>query len=1050
MKYERNSIMAGIIFIVLLTLFVMYSVWTYVITPAIKKGSQKDNKIEFIIAACVIAFVARIIIAALYRGHEQDMGCFDAWSNSVFRVGIPNFYASEGFHDYPPGYMYILYIIGFIRSFIPLSGGALWALVKLPAIVCDILIGCTVYKIASKRYSSLLSTVFAALWLFNPVSILNSAVWGQVDSVYTLFAVLMLYVLTEKKLFISYFMFAICLFIKPQALILAPVLIGGFIENVIIDDFSVEKLMKHIGVGLGAIATIFILALPFGLGSVVDQYIKTIDSYPHHTVNAFNFWGALGKNWAGITPLSELLRNVFIVCISLYAVYIVLKSKKESKYYFAGAIIVFMVYMFSTRMHERYAFPAVVLMLIALIGTTDIKMCGAFSLITASQFFNTAWVLFIYQTDINKYAFSPIVAISSIINLVLTAALLIYVQRYYLEGDLNKLAKPEISEPLWKRSTPKVRRVDIIAMAVITVIYSCIAFYDLGDMHAAETEYLIPENGVTVDLGKDYSVSKIQFFLGSKELNDSQSILISGRNASGAQMYSETITSGSVFKWENKDLNKTVRYLDIRSHLGSAENWVAMKEIGIRGSDGALIMPVSFTDDGAKAMFDEQGEVPVESNFRNSTYFDEIYHARTAYEFIHGIKVYETTHPPLGKIFISLGIRLFGMNPFGWRVAGTFFGILMVPLIYLFALKFLKKSWVAMIVCVLFTFDFMHFAQTRISTIDVYVTFFIMLMFFFMYLYCKTSFYDKQGFKKGLVYLALCGIATGLGIASKVTAVYAAVGLLAIMLIMLFTHINEYSKATKTVKGKKQPDDVNGISKQLIRDNFTKHVIITVIWSAVFFIVVPLIIFALAYIPFINSTTGGQSASLGESINIINNNIKYMQWYHGEYVPTLAKHSYSSDWHEWILMSRPLLFYVRNLADGMKEGLSTFGNPLVWRAGVPAFVYLVYRAIAKKDKNAIFLIIAYSIEIIPWIPVSRMTFIYHYFPSVPFITLMIGYSIMCLYEGARNKRIAMATTASYVVLVLVLFVMFYPTISGQPYNTEYAANYLKWFPYWYL
>lgn len=69
----------------------------------------------------------------------------------------------------------------------------------------------------------------------------------------------------------------------------------------------------------------------------------------------------------------------------------------------------------------------------------------------------------------------------------------------------------------------------------------------------------------------------------------------------------------------------------------------------------------------------------------NSTYFDEIYHARTAWEHLNGVYPYEITHPPLGKIIISIGIALFGMTPFGWRFSGTLFGVLMLPVIYIFA-----------------------------------------------------------------------------------------------------------------------------------------------------------------------------------------------------------------------------------------------------------------------------------------------------------------------------------------------------------------------------
>ena len=116
-----------------------------------------------------------------------------------------------------------------------------------------------------------------------------------------------------------------------------------------------------------------------------------------------------------------------------------------------------------------------------------------------------------------------------------------------------------------------------------------------------------------------------------------------------------------------------------------------MKEFALLDSSGNLIEPVSATPSEGQALFDEQQEVPERSSFRNGTYFDEIYHGRTGYEFVHHLNVYEWTHPPLGKVFISIGIRIFGMCPFGWRIVGTVFGIFMLPLIYLFAKKLLKK-----------------------------------------------------------------------------------------------------------------------------------------------------------------------------------------------------------------------------------------------------------------------------------------------------------------------------------------------------------------------
>jgi dolichyl-phosphate-mannose--protein O-mannosyl transferase len=125
--------------------------------------------------------------------------------------------------------------------------------------------------------------------------------------------------------------------------------------------------------------------------------------------------------------------------------------------------------------------------------------------------------------------------------------------------------------------------------------------------------------------------------------------------------------------------------------------------------------------------------------YLNSTYFDEIYHARTAFENIHNVYPYEITHPPLGKLILSLGIRMFGMTPFGWRFMGTLVGVLMLPVFYLIAKGLFKRTSIAFCTTTLFAFDFMHFTQTRIATIDVYAVFFILFMYLFMWRYVTSA-----------------------------------------------------------------------------------------------------------------------------------------------------------------------------------------------------------------------------------------------------------------------------------------------------------------------
>ncbi len=92
-------------------------------------------------------------------------------------------------------------------------------------------------------------------------------------------------------------------------------------------------------------------------------------------------------------------------------------------------------------------------------------------------------------------------------------------------------------------------------------------------------------------------------------------------------------------------------------------------------------------------------------------YFDEIYHGRTGYEQLHKMPVYETTHPPLGKDLIMVGIAMFGMTGFGWRFSGTLFGVLLVPLAWCFVRRLTRKPWVAAVSGVLLALDFMRFPK---------------------------------------------------------------------------------------------------------------------------------------------------------------------------------------------------------------------------------------------------------------------------------------------------------------------------------------------------
>ena len=82
---------------------------------------------------------------------------------------------------------------------------------------------------------------------------------------------------------------------------------------------------------------------------------------------------------------------------------------------------------------------------------------------------------------------------------------------------------------------------------------------------------------------------------------------------------------------------------------------------------------------------------------------------------------------------------------------------------------------------------------------------------------------------------------------------------------------------------------------------------------------------------------------------------------------------------------------------------------------------------------------------LPWVLVSRLTFIYHYFASVPFIILATAQGLR--YLERRNRALSHALTAVLVVAAVALFIAFYPYASGMEVSREWLAR-MNWFKNW--
>ena len=157
-----------------------------------------------------------------------------------------------------------------------------------------------------------------------------------------------------------------------------------------------------------------------------------------------------------------------------------------------------------------------------------------------------------------------------------------------------------------------------------------------------------------------------------------------------------------------------------------------------------------------------------------------------------------------------------------------------------------------------------------------------------------------------------------------------------------------------------------------------------------------------------------------------------------------ATHPFTSQWYEWPIMYKPVWLYTGYSALNIRMTITDIGNPVIWWSGVISFVYLII-SLFKKNKTNGFILIFILSTFIPYMFIGRVMFMYHYFITLPFVMLGITSFIKWITEKTKKDIVY----CGYIILVIIMFVIFYPIVSGLPVGDEYI-NVLKWFPSWYF
>ena len=391
---------------------------------------------------------------------------------------------------------------------------------------------------------------------------------------------------------------------------------------------------------------------------------------------------------------------------------------------------------------------------------------------------------------------------------------------------------------------------------------------------------------------------------------------------------------------------------------------------------GFVIPGLLFT--AALALFIPRIEIPV------GYVYDEVYHAYTAGEYVRGNAdaylwdtvaprqgvAYMWNHPPLGVLLIAGGIRLYGNEPYGWRISSAIFGAIGIALAYVLALRLTRRRAVAILAACLLLMDGLYFVQSRTAMLDIFLTVFMMAAMLAFHAYLTAP--AESG-----LFVVLTGTFLGLAIATKWSAAYPAAIVGCIVLV----------RSLRSIRRADEPGTIGVRISRAGRD---------LGWAALGLVLIPAAIYLAAYIPFF--ATGHRWDQFVE----LQNQILY---YHSHLRQT---HTYQSKWWQWPLALRPVWYHVAQFGDHISN---VYANANLILA-LPSF--LRQSRSSRSGGGGKFgrmgVLTGFFGQWLPWAVVPRISFAY-YSPGDPTGCIAVAVGLAALFRRGDRR----VTCVAYVV-----------------------------------
>lgn len=417
----------------------------------------------------------------------------------------------------------------------------------------------------------------------------------------------------------------------------------------------------------------------------------------------------------------------------------------------------------------------------------------------------------------------------------------------------------------------------------------------------------------------------------------------------------------------------------------------------------------------------------------NSAVFDEVHFGKflSAY-FTH--QYYFDIHPPLGKLILAAWGWLWGFHPgFGFANIGdvypdrlylalrflpTLAGALLPLVIFGIARRLRISWWASLLAGVLVALDNALLVQSRFILLDSFL-----LLFGFSAFYAYLT-YRAHG---SLHWLFAAGILASAALSIKWTGAT----FLAIIICLEFATLVREWRAKKL---------------QLLFPRALALVALPLlIYAGVFRIHFMLLTHsgtgdAFMSPAFQHALQGNSNASRTDLVDqspFAQTAELNIEMYRSNKRLT-ATHPYASLWYTWPLMQRPIFYWVHDTAR-----IYLIGNPITWWASSVAVVVALLLAIGwiRSTPRTLWLLLgAWAINLFPFIGITRVMFLYHYFTALIWAILILA----CVVDRLGNpKRFFWVLSSA----ALLLFIFFAPLSYGLPLSD--ASYHLRtWFSSW--